>query len=1323
MTRYILAALFSLFFINLTTAQISDDFEDGNLDGWGNTTDWMNSDIEPISGSRSLKHGLSGVAANSYIYRDLSSISLNAKSVTWQFNLKNGAWDPSGTSKFWFYLLANESDLNSLTVDGYAVGIDFVGTDDLLKIWKVTDGVAIEPAIVESSFNWNTSDLLGVSVTRTPAGLWSLKYQENGGFDNLINGGEANNTDYTFTDYCGLVFNLTNASRAGQLWLDDLTIDYDNEAPMVLSVNVLNGNTLTIHFSEQLDETIAETVGNYSVAGFGQPATANLNMDGTSIELVFATDFVENQNYSLTISNIEDISNNIMTETIEGFVYEPLKVEEIYVLSKNELIVEFSNALEQISAESAGNYIVNNGIGNPFTAVLVEDTLVRLTFTDFSNNSDYSINIANVDDAFGTTIATSNNDFFFHQVKAYDIVITELMPDPSPTVGLPEYEYLEIFNRTNYDLCLYNWKTKIGTTEKPFPLKKIVANSYMIICSPDAEAALGLFGETIAVLSNSDLTNAGKEVAIISNEEILIDSINYLANWYQDDDKNDGGWSLERIDPDNFCGKLSNWRASVALDGGTPGTLNSIDAENIDTEAPVLLQISPVSSTEVQLRFNEELDETNLGNINNYLLNGSTNPQYIDLIDNGTGAVVVVFENEFSEAIHDFRISNIADVCGNGITQFDTSFTYYPGNEFDVVINELMVDVTPTPNVLPASKYIELYNRSNFPINLKNWSIQIGDNSPVYFDDYNLAANDYLIICAEAELVTFDTYGNIIGILSESQLSITGNTISLISSNGELIDYIKYSNSWYGVEDKSNGGWSLERIDAENFCGNERNWKASEDYKGGTPGQANSVKAENPDTTPLTLINVNVLSSNKLLLGFAKELTGLTALNTVNYQLDDSSNLVQFVQFTDTSKRAVILQFEGNFTDAQEQEIQIGQLQDFCGKTINDTTATFTYFLISATNAYADAEKFVRVVFSEEVEIVSAQTTSNYQVSDGIGSPMVAYKHSERKNEVFLELPDEFVSGNSYTLNIENVTDLNGNAMKPIGLTFTYFVPSKNDVVINEVLFNPRTGGYDFVELYNTAAMAVDLNELSLARRNDEGELGSIKQLSEFNKMFEPGIFLAVSADTAKTKLDYPAASYERFLQIPVLPAYNDDEGTVVLLYGDSIIDEFSYNENMHFGLITDGEGVSLERIDPLKPGADEDNWHSAAETVGFGTPANQNSQFRQLSEGIDNDIKIEPETFSPDNDGYDDVVFIRYKFKEPGYVANVSVYDGKGRLVKRIANNELLATEGEFSWDGLYTNQTKARIGIYIIYFEVFNLKGEVEKTKKVCVLAGRLD
>jgi len=153
------------------TNELFDDFEDGDLNGWGNTIDWVNSDIEAINGAQSLKHHLTGIAGSSYIFHDLAALSLNDKSVVWRFKLKNGDWDPTTQNRFWFYLLANENDLLSVSVDGYAVGVqmDASGTEDFLSLWKITDGV-IDQLLIESSFDWGATNTVGIEVVRTTSG-------------------------------------------------------------------------------------------------------------------------------------------------------------------------------------------------------------------------------------------------------------------------------------------------------------------------------------------------------------------------------------------------------------------------------------------------------------------------------------------------------------------------------------------------------------------------------------------------------------------------------------------------------------------------------------------------------------------------------------------------------------------------------------------------------------------------------------------------------------------------------------------------------------------------------------------------------------------------------------------------------------------------------------------------------------------------------------------------------------------------------------------------------------------------------------------------
>jgi flagellar hook assembly protein FlgD len=148
---------------------------------------------------------------------------------------------------------------------------------------------------------------------------------------------------------------------------------------------------------------------------------------------------------------------------------------------------------------------------------------------------------------------------------------------------------------------------------------------------------------------------------------------------------------------------------------------------------------------------------------------------------------------------------------------------------------------------------------------------------------------------------------------------------------------------------------------------------------------------------------------------------------------------------------------------------------------------------------------------------------------------------------------------------------------------------------------------------------------------------------------------------------------------------------------------------------------VALERISPLRPASDVTNWHSAAQSAGFGTPAMQNSQYNTVvpSKGK---LGVAPEIFSPDNDGFDDVVTLSLDAIAPGYTANIQVYDANGRPIRHLAKNLLLGTSNYISWDGLTDDRLKAPLGIYIIVAELFDLNGQAETLKTTVVVAGKL-
>ncbi|MGI8892237.1 MAG: gliding motility-associated C-terminal domain-containing protein, partial [Bacteroidia bacterium] len=203
----------------------------------------------------------------------------------------------------------------------------------------------------------------------------------------------------------------------------------------------------------------------------------------------------------------------------------------------------------------------------------------------------------------------------------------------------------------------------------------------------------------------------------------------------------------------------------------------------------------------------------------------------------------------------------------------------------------------------------------------------------------------------------------------------------------------------------------------------------------------------------------------------------------------------------------------------------------------------------------------------------------------------------------------------------------------------------------------------------------------------------------------------------------YHTPNPDNFINVS-LPSYTNTSGVAVLLNTDqSTIDRFSYTESMHFPLLNDVKGVSLERINPNRPTQDATNWHSTSQNVGFATPGYRNSQYSDSQPGA-NEMTIDPEIFSPDNDGYNDVANIHFNFESQGYVATVTIYDSRGRLVRRLTQNVLLGTsENTISWDGINEKNEKAPVGVYIVLAEAFNATGETKKLKKTVVLATRFN
>lgn len=310
-------------------------------------------------------------------------------------------------------------------------------------------------------------------------------------------------------------------------------------------------------------------------------------------------------------------------------------------------------------------------------------------------------------------------------------------------------------------------------------------------------------------------------------------------------------------------------------------------------------------------------------------------------------------------------------------------------------------------------------------------------------------------------------------------------------------------------------------------------------------------------------------------------------------------------------------------------------------------------------------------------------------------------------------------TGTIYNVTTSNVTDCQGNLIAgftkaSVGLP----VDASRGMIINEVLFHPRTAAHDYVELYNNSDSILDASHFFIANRNSSNAVASIVPLTQSPRLVFPGNYIVVTEDAASLAREYLVKDPTSVLEVSSLPSFPSDKGFVILLnHQGNIVDEVDYSESWHFKLLANAEGVALERIDPSAPPQDPENWHSAGSTAGYGTPGYKNSQYKTLSD-INVSIEVTPKIFSPDNDGLDDVATIQYKVDQPGYLANVCIFDASGRPVKYLVRNEILAMTGYWNWDGLDDRNRKLPMGSYIVFTEVFNLHGKRNSFKKVIVL-----
>jgi hypothetical protein len=293
------------------------------------------------------------------------------------------------------------------------------------------------------------------------------------------------------------------------------------------------------------------------------------------------------------------------------------------------------------------------------------------------------------------------------------------MADESPSVGLLEAEFIELYNPTDQLLSLSGVTFTDDNATVKLGEKLIYPKEYLILCASGAVEKLAAYGKTMSV-SGFSLNNSGEQLLLSNNQGQLIFSLKYTPDWYQSKEKSDGGWSLEMIDIHYACVESGNWIASENPSGGTPGKANAVQAARPDLQAPQLLKVTVENTHSLLLLFDEKLDAANAAIASLYTMAGSQILAAKPISPQFTQVQLTLKQALLPKQIYKIHVQNSKDCSGNISGQLESNGFALPeqADSADVIINEVLFN-SRTGGV----DFVEIHNRSDKYINLKNWQL------------------------------------------------------------------------------------------------------------------------------------------------------------------------------------------------------------------------------------------------------------------------------------------------------------------------------------------------------------------------------------------------------------------------------------------------------------------------------------------------------------------------------------------------------------------------------------------------------------------------
>ena len=927
-----------------------------------------------------------------------------------------------------------------------------------------------------------------------------------------------------------------------------------------------------------------------------------------------------------------------------------------------------------------------------------------------------------------------------------DVLINEVMADPKGAKGLPATEYVELHNATNRTINLKDWifvydKTSIKLTEAELP-----AGGYAVLYKEGREITVSDDAVEIGLKRfPANMVNAGKPLALKDPSGKVIHRYTYP--------KAKAGRSIERGKSDDA------WHLSSDPRGGTPGEANSdgVPDEPDEPETPEKFSPGDVLINEVMAdpKGLKEIPATEYVELHNTTDHTINLKDWVFVYDKTSiklpeaelpaGGYAVLYKDGHEITVSDDAVEMglkrfpanmvnagkplaLKDPSGIVIHRYtypkakagrsiergksddawhlssdprggtpgetnsdgapdepdepETPEKFSPG---DVLINEVMADPKGL-NELPATQYVELYNASGREISLKDW-VFVYDKTSIKLPEAELPAGGYAVLYKDGREITVSDDAVEMGLKRfPANMINAGKPLALKDPSGKVIHRYTYP--------KAKAGRSIERGESDDA------WHLCSDPRGGTPGEANSDgvpdEPDEPETpekfSPGDILINEVMADPKGL----KELPATEYVELHN-TTDHTINLKDWVFVYDkTSIKLPEAELPaGGYAVLYKEEREITVSDD----AVDIGLKRFPSNMVNAGKPLALKDPSGKVIHRYTYPKAKAGRSIERGKSDDawhLSSDPRGGTPGDVNSDGVPNEPDE-----PETPDKPNVPDAPNTAddVEP------------REIILNEILFDPQTGGSEYIELYNRSDRTLQTAGLAIALRKNDGRLGTRHSLDPLAVTLAPGDYLLLTTDrNSVIRLFHPPAhdAIRRFQ----LPALNNLGATIVLLRktDSTVVDEVTYSAKWHSSAIKVRKGVSLERIDPDGNTQDASNWTSATAEVGYGTPGYKNSQ-SATSKPTEGE---HPSVDAPEYDAATRDYLIRYRTDKTDYRCRIEVYTTGGVKVAEIANNQLLTLDGELRWNGTDMHSRRLPPGVYIFHVELYHPDGENWHIKK---------